>query len=789
MRRLAATVLCGAALAAPAAARAACSPTAAPDPSIPTWKSVNGYDLGSREATSEEIDGYLAAVDRASSRVHTAIAGNSFGGRPIMYALVSEPSRLVARRLDRLAARLRAVRAGRGRLPRGAAAFAWIAGGVHGDEPTGADADMQLLYELAAGRDCDTLARLHRLVTVLMPVQNPDGRAAHSRVNGAGFDLNRDWFARTQPETRAKVALLERYPPILFVDQHEEEGSAFFFPPNSDPVHHEISSEVLHAIANVYGPALRRAFDARGLPHVSSETYDLFFMGYGDSVPSTLFGAAGMTFEKGGAAPYAQRFDQHHLAAATALTAAATHEPSLLRAWARQWNQARSQGRRGVLQPNHTIVAGDRIQFPVPNRHVYAYAIRTDAHGADAAALADRLTSVGVEVDRLAAPLGTRALRPFGAAATRAATLPAGTYYVPMAQAAKHWVEAMLADDAYTPVAETYDVSAWSNPLLMGLSGGALQARPGRVALRRVHAADTVPEPDRGGAAAYTFAGGSEGSADLATALLNAGIGVSRLPASGAFAVSGSGDFATLRNVAADHGVSLVALDQAPAGAVTLRAPRVAMIAGDSGLSDAWARYLLQQRLGLAVDFISAADVATSRLSRGGYTALVVPDGAAAMNAINPHGLAALAAWVRGGGTLIGWQQQGVALARAAGVTAVTAVDPPPTLQVAGVLLRDALDDSDPVAWGEDASGFTFDTSDPLLSANGAPVVARYPSGSDFFVSGYAAGTGVLRGTVAATDEHVGAGRVVLFAFDPAFRGYAEGTERLVANALLAPSG
>jgi hypothetical protein len=97
------------------------------------------------------------------------------------------------------------------------------------------------------------------------------------------------------------------------------------------------------------------------------------------------------------------------------------------------------------------------------------------------------------------------------------------------------------------------------------------------------------------------------------------------------------------------------------------------------------------------------------------------------------------------------------------------------------------LDAGDPVAWGERAVGFVFATGDPVLHGSSGTVVASYPSGSAVFAGGYAAGTGPLRGTAAVIDEPTGAGRTVLFAFDPAFRGYVEGTERLVANALLAP--
>ena len=54
-------------------------------------------------------------------------------------------------------------------------------------------------------------------------------------------------------------------------------------------------------------------------------------------------------------------------------------------------------------------------------------------------------------------------------------------------------------------------------------------------------------------------------------------------------------------------------------------------------------------------------------------------------------------------------------------------------------------------------------------------------------VSGYARDPAVLAGTPAVLDATLGAGRVVLFAGDPSFRAYAEGAQRLLANALLAP--
>ena len=85
-------------------------------------------------------------------------------------------------------------------------------------------------------------------------------------------------------------------------------GRQYFFPPNADPIHHEIADEAVDWI-NRIGEA-NKAASATTAPatrpvttecYFNYDTYDLFFMGYGDTVPTTGFGAAGMTYEKGSA--------------------------------------------------------------------------------------------------------------------------------------------------------------------------------------------------------------------------------------------------------------------------------------------------------------------------------------------------------------------------------------------------------------------------------------------------------------------------------------------------------
>ncbi|MBF6757180.1 carboxypeptidase, partial [Acinetobacter baumannii] len=110
--------------------------------------------------------------------------------------------------------------------------------------------------------------------------------------------MNRDWFARTQPETDSKVELVKRYPPVLFIDDHEMGTNTFFFPPNADPMYHEITDEVVGRINNIYGASMQAEFKRQHIPYFDGRTYDFFGVYYGDTVPANGFMAAGMTFEK-----------------------------------------------------------------------------------------------------------------------------------------------------------------------------------------------------------------------------------------------------------------------------------------------------------------------------------------------------------------------------------------------------------------------------------------------------------------------------------------------------------
>ena len=245
------------------------------DPAIPTLEQVVGHATGSEISAHRDVEAYLRALAAASGRIRLVEYGTSWEGRTLWYAVVANEANL---------ARLDAIRAGMQRLadPRGLAdaavdalvhdlpAVGGLANCVHGDEPSGTDAALLVLYHLLAAQDDPVVAKvLAECVVLIDPLQNPDGRdrfvhstraargrfpdatpegAEHSqpwpggRVNHALFDMNRDWFAMSQPETQARVRAFLDWWPLCYVDLHEMGGNAtYYFPPPAAPVHGEIT--------------------------------------------------------------------------------------------------------------------------------------------------------------------------------------------------------------------------------------------------------------------------------------------------------------------------------------------------------------------------------------------------------------------------------------------------------------------------------------------------------------------------------------------------------------------
>ena len=163
-----------------------------------------------------------------------------------------------------------------------------------------------------------------------------------------------------------------------------------------------------------------------------------------------------------------------------------------------------------------------------------------------------------------------------------------------------------------------------------------------------------------------------------------------------------------------------------------------------------------------------------------------------APTAVNPTDsarVAAIDAFVRGGGTVVAWNQGTASL--------IASLQLPVRNVVAGVsrqeyftgvsVMRALVDTTHPVMAGMPAEASVVVSGSPVftsLPGFEGSVLAKYQAVGSPLQSGFLHGEERMRGHAAAIDVKRGNGHVVLIAFQPQWRGQPQGTFRVVFNSL-----
>lgn len=816
------------------------------DPSIPTFEQVTGKVLGAggpgrtarvdSDVIWQYFDAMVAATaNHARVKVVEKPLGTSYLGRKLAYYVIGTKENI-----DNLDAGRKdgpfwaGVRDGSVSEAEGLAAvndrpaLAWATETPHGDEPAGAEALARVLYELAARTDCQNLTRLKNIDLFMMPVRNPDGRDNNQRTSAWGFDHNRDFGTRRMKENAVFMPEMNQYPGVFFIDAHQQ-TSGYFFPPNEDPVHHELSGFTLDFIQKRIGPALQRKFNDQSAQYQNYNRYDMFTPEYGDTVPSFLMGAAGMTYEKGVDEVYGKQIYDHYLAIDETINVTSQGKAQILGEWVEQWQEAIDQGAACTLQPNKLVSplhAGETIIHP--DRDTCGYFFRPDSHVGDKAKLFQELREVGVHIYRLDTPVNASGVREFGKQA-ETKVLPAGTWYIPMAQSMKHWIQAVLGEEPWVPFPYFYDVAAWSYPLQRGLAGDGylVEQLPAGVGMTEMTQVDLGGAPAAGSSPVYAFDTDAMAGLGLLVDLIDRGATVYR--ATEAF-TSGGTSYATgaaLVDGASLSGIDLPALAKArqtpvkgltgyPAPHKAVAKPKIALYAGASvpqyplapgadkttgqcPRTSTWceAMFVLSTKIGVPTSAIvpfTTAQLEAGELVSGGYTALVNPNGAAI--AAGP-GATALQAFVNGGGRYVGNGNNAVTSGRTAGLTTANTTTIP-GMTTGGVEFDGTFDTTNPVAWGFDRGGWIYRTGstsgtdpifDPATLGTGTAAVSYTAGGKAYGYQVGALGAGKLDGRPAVVTQTLGSGVSAFIGFNPYFRAWKEQDDRIVLNAILYPTG
>ena len=92
---------------------------------------------------------------------------------------------------------------------------------MHGNEASGRESCFTMARQLAFSTDPAIVAMLTKMTVLIVPSINADGRAANTRGNSTGQDLNRDHALIEQNETKGFAMMLRDYTPDVALDNHE----------------------------------------------------------------------------------------------------------------------------------------------------------------------------------------------------------------------------------------------------------------------------------------------------------------------------------------------------------------------------------------------------------------------------------------------------------------------------------------------------------------------------------------------------------------------------------------
>jgi hypothetical protein len=684
-------------------------PNADYDPAIPSFEDVLGYQPGERITWHANAIRYFEALaEAAPGRISITQYATSWEGRQLIYAVVTSAENMaridaIKSNMQRLADPRRTSRSEAQEIIKTQPAVTWLSYAVHGNEISSTEAAMLTTYHLLASRGDKRVTDIMRdTVVVIDPMQNPDGRdrfihhfemseglqpdpdrisAEHNepwpggRTNHYFFDLNRDWFIMTQPETKGRVKALQEWYPVSFVDAHEMgSDSTYYFAPEAIPFNPHLAADQRESLA-LFGKNNARWFDTFGLDYYTREVFDAFYPGYGASWPS-YFGSIAMTYEQASSRGLIVRqYDGNDLTFPYTIrnhfiTSLGTAETTAV-------------NRQKFLTEFYDYRASAIEEGKSDDIRSYILPVQFDQAAANK--LAGLLVRQGIEVGRADAS--------FDACGK---SYEAGTFVINTAQPAKRFIRTLM--DVNVPMAddfiaeqerrraknlrdEIYDVTAWSLPLMMNVDADSCNRTIGG-AFTAAGPELTKPGTVSGGtgSVAYLVPWGSAPAIRLLTNALRRGLEVKssdkafthagrRYPAGTLIidtADNSDGLSVAIAELASLTGADVLSVDGSwvskgpnfgSDNVVRFNPPKVAIVWDQptSSYSAGNTRFIIERQFDFPVTAIRGNQLKNADISR--YQVLILPAtgwGPGYADILGKKGNANLKDWVAKGGVLIG---------------------------------------------------------------------------------------------------------------------------------------
>ncbi len=807
------------------------------NPQIPTPKEVIGHEVGEWHVTHDKLVYYMRAIAEASPRVTLVETGVTHEDRQQLLLIITSTdnhSRLEDIRKEHLQLIDPATSGSLdvSTMP----AVVWQGFSIHGNEPSGSNASLLAAYFYAAAEGDLINSILNNTVILLDPSFNPDGLTRFAtwvnshrgknlvsdpnnieqnemwprgRTNHYNFDLNRDWLTVQQPESRNRVTQFHRWRPNILTDHHEMgTNSTFFFQPGIPSRKNPNTPMENVRLTTAIGEFHAAALDSIGSLYYSEEDYDDFFYGKGSTFPDVQ-GAIGILFEQASSRGHSQESDhgvlrfpftiknQFNTVISTSKAAVALREQLLTHQrnfYTTAISEAKKSAQKGII-----------------------FGSRQDAHRAGA--LAEILLRQQVNVS---SPASNQVVSGINYPAE-------SSYVVAMEQPQAKLIKSMFETMTTFEDSLFYDISTWTLPLAFDLNYSYLDSR-------QLAAIDTEPVESVQASAseheslepadyAYLIKWNSYYAPKFLWGLLEKGVKVK--VATEAFTSNGETFdrgalvvpvgiqtiganylHAVLLDLQRSLGIKVYNASSGKTGGVNLGSrtlemvekPRIAMVvegavsSNDAG--EVW--HLLDNRFDIPVSRVPSRIFNRVQLDR--YNTLVMVNGG--YGSISKSKVEELKDWVRKGGNIIAFKGANSWLAAQGIINLKTSGTPADTLgrknyedlneyrgaQVTGGAIFQAdLDNSHPIGFGyEDRSVPVFVNSNSFYEADSNPYATPLKFTDRPLLSGYISEENLERigNKAAVVVSASGRGRVISFSFNPNFRAFWYGTNKLFLNSI-----
>ncbi|MFA5668803.1 MAG: M14 metallopeptidase family protein [Balneolaceae bacterium] len=811
---------------------------------IPTPQSVLGAEVGEWHVRHDQLTKYMYAVAAASDRVTITEFARTYENRPLLMLTITAPKNHknideIKRQHVMLTDPEKSGDLDISKMP----SVVSMHYSVHGNEPSGSNASLLVVYYLAAaqGREIDQM--LDNTVILVDPSINPDGLNRFAswanthksknvlvtdpnsreynevwpggRTNHYWFDLNRDWLPVQHPSSKGRIAKFHEWKPNILTDHHEMgTNSTFFFQPGIPSRTHPLTPARNQTLTAAIAEYHAEEFDKIQSLYYKEESFDDFYYGKGSTYPD-VNGSIGILFEQASSRGHAQESIHGVLTFPFTIRNQFRVSLSTLKA---------AQGlREDLLAHMHEFYQEKAKEAKASTIKAYVF-----GEGADQARtfhLAEMIEQHQIKVYELAKDI----------TANGESFSKGKAFVIPTNQPQYQLITAMFERRTEFTDSLFYDVSAWTLPYAFNLPFAELSSKDysnnllgtaftgemkktGKVVGGKSNYAyifewDEYYTPralyrllengTRAKVAAQPFtAVTSTGTHNFDYGSIMIPMGVQDNPDKVHELVKQAAEDDNITVYAVSTGLTVKGIDLGSSNFVNLNTPKVMMIGGtgtnSSEVGEVW--HLFDQRYHMPLSIAEQHRINSSMLER--YNVIVVSG--YRYNDLSNSALEEIKRWVRNGGTLIAYKQ-GVNWAKQQGLANVEFVeqdkkDTDKTQRdydqqrndsgaqvIGGAIFNVKLDLSHPLAYGYNKENIRVLRNSTMFLKKGDNVYSNpivYTAKP--LASGYASEKNkeLLAGSAAAVVSRYGGGKVITMTDNPNFRAFWYGTNKLFMNAV-----